>query len=242
MTTANSLIDEALLAIGQLAEGETPSPETAQSALRRLNSMVDSMNNESLTIYQIQDEVFTLPANTTTRTIGIGGQFNTVWPVKILDSTFVRDPVNAPGVDFDVAIINNAEYSGIPVKSVTGPYPQVIYYDRAYPLGTLYFWPVPVNSLSLHLSTWKPLHSFPGLTTALSLPPGYEEMLTFNLAVRLAPSFGVNASQEVRQIASESKRNLKRVNGQDEVMSLPRNLPGMSNGALGYWDFYRGGS
>ena len=239
MASANTVINEALMAIGQLAEGESPSAETAQSALRRLNSMVESMNNESLQIYQIQDEIFTLPANSTTRTIGVGAQLNTAWPIKILESSFVRDPVNAPSVDFPIAIINNDEYSAITVKSVTGPYPQVIYYDRAYPVGTLYFWPVPSASLSLHLSTWKQLSSFAALATTLSLPPGYEEMLTFNLAIRLAPSFGVSASQEVRQIASESKRNLKRVNGQDQVMGLPLSLPGMGS-PWSYWSIYRG--
>lgn len=243
MTTATTIIAEALMLIGQLAEGEEPSPEGSQSALRRLNSMVESMNNESLTIFQQQDEVFTFPAGVTYRTIGVGANFNTAWPIQILPSTFSRNSSVAPDVDFPLEVINQAQYNSIPVKdsTVTGPYPQLLYYDRAYPTGKLYIWPVLDSAVELHLCTQKQLASFAGLTTAVTLPPGYEEMLTFNLACRLAPSYGVTASADVKQYAGESRRNLKRANATNDVMSLPANLPGMNSG-VGYWSFYRGGA
>lgn len=239
MTTAANIINESLMLLGILADGETPSASMSQTALRRLNSMVASFNNESLAIYQVQDETFTLGAGVTSRTIGSGGNFNTTWPITILPSSFVRDTVNAPNVDFPLQVVNQAQYNSIVVKSITGPYPQVVYYDRSYPLGRLYFWPVPVSSVSLHLGTWKPLTDFTALTTDMALPPGYEEMLTFNLAMRLAPSYGVTPSAEVKQFAVESKRNIKRSNNQNAVLDLPATLPGMYQG--GNWlSFYQG--
>lgn len=233
MTTAANIINEALMLIGQLAEGEEPSAAGSQSALRRFKSMIETFNNDSLQIYEIQDEVFSLPANQQTRTIGSGGDFDTAWPIKILDSTFVRAAAVAPNVDFPVVVINNDQYSAITVKSITGPYPQYIYYDRAYPLGTLYFWPLATSTVDLHLSTWKPLTDLAGLTTPIVLPPGYEEMLTYNLAVRLAPSYGVEPLPGVLKVAAKTRTSLKRSNAQNEIMTI---MPGLSAGAG--WDYF----
>lgn len=240
MTTVNDILKGSLRLIGQLAEGEDPSPETAQDALTAFRAMIESFNNESLTIYQIQEEVFTLTAGLPTyRTIGIGGDFSTTWPVKILDSTFTRNNSAAPNVDFGLAIINNDQYDAIPVKTVTGPYPQYLYYERAYPVGKLYFWPVAIAALELHLSTWKPLTDASSLTTGVILPPGYERALRYSLAIELAPEFGVEPTPTVVKIAAKSRENLRRVNGQNDVMSLPDSLPGMGS-RWSYYSIYRG--
>ncbi len=241
MTTAADIINEAASLIGVKSEGDPLSPEGSQSALTRLNSMVASMSNESLIIYQQSDEVFTFPANETYQTIGIGEDFNTTWPIQVLQQTFSRNSSVAPGVDFALEVINQAQYNSISVKgnTVTGPYPQLLYFDRDYPVGKIYIWPVLTSAVELHLATNKQLSSFAGLTTSVILPPGYEEMLTFNLALRMAPSYSVSPSPEVKQFAMESKRNLKRVNATNDVMDLPASLPGMSNGTS-YWSFYTG--
>lgn len=239
MATVGDVINGALRLIGQLAEGEEPSPETSADGVSAFRAMVESFNNESLQIYQIQDEVFTLPASVTYQTIGVGGDFSTTWPIKILDSTFTRNNTTAPNVDFGLQVINNDQYSAIPVKTVTGPYPQYLYYERSYPLGKLYFWPVPILALELHLSTWKPLTDVTGLTTGISLPPGYERALRYSLAIELAPEFGVEPSPTVVKIASKARENLRRVNGQSDVMSLPDSLPGLGS-RFSYYSIYRG--
>jgi hypothetical protein len=41
------------------------------------------------------------------------------------------------------------------------------------------------------------------------------------LACEIAPEFGVEPSQTVQRIAMTSKRNLKRINNPDDVMSMP---------------------
>jgi hypothetical protein len=44
------------------------------------------------------------------------------------------------------------------------------------------------------------------------------------LACEIAPEFGVEPSPQVQRIAMYSKRNLKRINNPDDVMSMPYSL------------------
>jgi len=124
MTTAADQIYGALRLIGQLAEGETPSAATAQDALSALNQMIDSWNTERLSIYSTQDQVFTWPAGERSRTLGPTGDFVGDRPVLLEDSTYFRDP--ATNVSYGIKQINQQQYNGIAVKTVTSTYPQIM--------------------------------------------------------------------------------------------------------------------
>ena len=63
-------------------------------------------------------------------------------------------------------------------------------------------------------------------TDVLYYPPGYLRTIKYNLAVELAPEFGVEPSRTVRQIARDSKRNIKRINNPGDVMTMPGGLMG----------------
>ena len=64
------------------------------------------------------------------------------------------------------------------------------------------------------------------LATELVLPPGYLRAFKYNLACEIAPEFGVEPSATVQRIAMTSKRNLKRINNPNDVMSMPYPLVG----------------
>jgi hypothetical protein len=224
MTTAGDLINGSLRLLGVLAEGETPSAETAQDALFAMNQMLQSWNTERLAVFSTQDQVVTWPAMTRSRTFGPTGDIVANRPVAIDDSTYFRDA--STGISYGLKLINQQQYNGIAVKTVTSTYPQVLWVNMTYPDIEMYVYPVPTKVLEFHIVSVDELTQPANLATDLAFPPGYLRCFRYNLACELAPEFGVEPSRQVQRIAMTSKRNLKRVNNPDDIMALPYSIVG----------------
>jgi len=223
-TTAGDQINGALRLIGQLAEGETPSAATSQDSLTALNQMIDSWSTERLAVFSTQDQVFMWPPGAINRTLGPTGNFVGNRPILLDDSTYFKDPSN--GISFGIKIINQQQYDGIAVKTVTSTYPQVIWINMDYPNIDMYIYPVPTKVLEWHFISVTELDQPATLATVLSFPPGYLRAFRYNLACEIAAEFGVEPSPQVSRIAMTSKRNLKRINNPDDIMSLPYSIVG----------------
>ncbi len=224
MTTAGELINGALRLIGMLAEGETPSAATSQDALDAMNQMIDSWNTERLSTFSTQDQVFSWPPGQIHRTLGPTGDFVGNRPVQLDDSTYFKDP--ASGISYGIKIINQQQYDGIAVKTVTSTYPQVIWLNMDYPNIDMYVYPVPTKVLEWHFISVTELDQPVTIYTDLTFPPGYLRAFRYNLACEIAAEFGVEPSPQVSRIAMTSKRNIKRINNPDDIMSLPYSIVG----------------
>lgn len=217
--TAGDQINRALRLLGVLAEGETTSASVSQDSLMALNQMIDSWNTERLSVFCTQDQVFTWPAGEYIRTLGPSGDFVGLRPVLLDEATYYRDP--GTNVSFGIKFINQQQYDGIAVKTVTSTYPQVIFVNMTFPDVTMTIYPRPTRDLEWHFVSVDELNNPTSLTTDLFFPPGYLRAFTYNLAMEIAPEFGVEPSPQVMRIAMTSKRNLKRINNPDDVMSMP---------------------
>jgi len=222
MASAGDLINGALRLLGVLAEGETPSAETSADALNAMNQMIDSWNTERLSIFSTQDQVFNWAPSTISRTLGPTGDFVGNRFILLDDATYFRDP--STNVSFGIHIINQQQYDGIAVKTVTSTYPQVLWINMTYPNVEMYIYPVPTRTLEWHFISVEELTQPATLATDIALPPGYLRAFRYNLACEMAPEFGVEPSPQVRRIAMVSKRNIKRINNPDDIMSLPYSL------------------
>jgi len=218
-TTAGDQINGALRLLGVLAEGETPSAAMSQDALGSLNQMIDSWNTERLSVFSTQDQIFTWPAGQITRTLGPSGDFVGLRPVLLDEATYYRDP--GTNVSFGIKFINQQQYNGIAVKTVTSTYPQVIFVNNTYPDVTMTVYPRPTRDLEWHFISVEKLTQPATLATSLTFPPGYLRAFKYSLAMEIAPEYGVEPSPQVQRIAMTSKRNLKRINNPDDVMSMP---------------------
>jgi hypothetical protein len=216
--TAGDQINRALRLLGVLAEGETPSASVSQDSLTALNQMIDSWNTERLSVFSTQDQVFLWPAGVINRTLGPTGDFVGNRPILLDDSTYY---VGNNGVSYGIKFINQQQYDGIAVKTVTSTFPQVIFVNNTFPDIEMFVYPKPTQALTWHFISVEELTQPATLATTLAFPPGYLRAFTYNLAMEIAPEFGVEPSPQVQRIAMTSKRNLKRINNPDDVMSMP---------------------
>ena len=224
MASASELINGALRLLGVLAEGEVPSAATADDALVAMQQMIDSWSTERLSIFTTQEQVFTWPVGQLSRTLGPTGDFVGNRPILLDDSTYFIDPSN--GISFGIKIINQQQYDGIAVKTVTSSYPQVMWINTNYPNIDMHIYPVPTRALEWHFISVDPLEQPATLSTVIAFPPGYLRAFRYNLACEIAPEFGVEPSPQVQRIAMSSKRNLKRINNPGDVMSIPYSIVG----------------
>ena len=193
--------------------------------LSRINSMMDSWSNERLLIYQIQQTSFALTASDGTYTIGNGGDFNMTRPIRIVNPCFTRD---ADNTDLPLELIDADTYGRIVDKSFGDDVPAYMYYDAGFSAtstATIRLYPLPDSGLTLFINTLQPLQSFAAVSTNLLLPPGYQDAIETNYAVRSALGV-VPVSAELMAIARQTKAAIKTTNLTAPIMSLDRGVTG----------------
>jgi len=202
-----------------LAEGETPSAATSQDALSALNQMIDSWGTEKLSTFTTQEQVFSWLPGLISQTLGPSGDFVGDRPVLMDDATYFVDA--STGISYGIKLINQQQYDGIAVKTVTSTFPQVMWINTNYPNIDMHVYPVPTKVLEWHFISAAQLDQPATLSTELYFPPGYLRAFRYNLACEIAPEFGIEPPPTVARIAMYSKRNLKRINNPDDIMSIP---------------------
>jgi hypothetical protein len=219
MTTAGEIIKGSLRLIGQLAEGEEPSADTMQDSIMAVNQMIQSWNTERLAVFSTQDQTFIWPAGIASRSIGPTGDFVGNRPIEIDDATYFKDPQT--GLSFGIKLINQQQYDGIALKTVTSTYPQVMWVNNTFPDMEMTIYPIPIKALEWHIISVEELTQVTSVATDMYFPPGYLRAFRYNLAMELAPEFGVEPTPQVTRIAMTSKRNLKRINFPGDLMAIP---------------------
>lgn len=210
MPTAQNIIERSMRLIGLLRPGKAATSNERDDALALFNEMIESWNNDSLIIYEESRETFTLTIALNPHTIGSGGTFDTTWPLNIQAASIV---VVGSNNEYPVDVLRTAEeWQDVFDKSQTSIRPWKLWYEREFPLGKIWLYPVPSEAATLVLYLWKQLDAALTLATNLSVPPGYLRALRFNLAVEMATEFGVQVLPEVARIARESLAEIKKQN------------------------------
>lgn len=235
--TALTLITNALLDIGVLADEETPSASQAAGGLRKLNNMLEAWNIEDLLVYG--QTAYTLPtvSNKAVYTVGVGGDLNIPRP-NFINAATLRDTAQTPAnqLDYPLYIMSDAEWVDVSFKLQTANWPAYgIYFNYTYPLIQVYLNPVPTSS-QYNVILWieGQLTSF-SLNDTVTLSPGYKRALESNLSIEMAGSYGIEVPPSVVKIAQESKARLKIKNYRTNTLKLPSELYGNS-----YFDYYTG--
>jgi hypothetical protein len=219
--SALDIIKRAMRLLGVYAIGEDPSAEEAQDGLSALNALMDSLSNSPLLVFARTEDEIAIAAGTATLTVGPSGDTVTDRPVRVLGSSYYE----IGGVSYPLDLLTLDQFNAIGDKTTTG-LPTAMYAQMGMPDATVYLWPVPEQAVTLHLWSDKQFNTFDSLTEEVSLPPGYNRMLAFLLAIDLAPEFQVDPPPAVIRGAAAARRALKRTNLEVPVLDIPAGVPG----------------
>ena len=134
--------------------------------------------------------------------------------------------VDRGGIHYPVRVIDNQLFDGIIYPGATGANTVYIYYEAQVPNGIIHVWPASTGC-TLGLRIINQVVNFTDLTTATILPPGYEECIVSNLAVRLSPYYpSIPLSQITLRTAKTSLDMIQRRNNVIPTMALPTAVTG----------------
>lgn len=152
-----------------------------------------------------------------------------VRPAKV-ESAFLRQiQIASPNqVDYPMEILQSMEdYNKIALKSLTS-FPGAVFLDSDWPLGNLFFYPVPqANIYSINVTVRAQLPaSFATLNTPINLPYEYYSCILYNLAVRLRPTFQITPppGDVLPALAKNALNVLRGPNTQIARLTMPKSL------------------
>ena len=139
-------------------------------------------------------------------------------------------------VDISLSIIEAKEdWAAIAIKDLKS-IPAAVFYDSSFPIGRVYFWPVPpAAAYQMHLVVKASLPVYAALNDPLNLPPEYLDAVVNNLACRIIVASGGQISPFLLGQARASLETIKMANSQIPLLSMPWPLAGRRHGDVSSW-------
>ena len=213
MTTALTLITDALVEINAHDLGQAVPAEDAALGLRYLNRMMQRWTN-SPGMFPVLPEVSVPMTGAASYTIGPTGDVVAARPVRIQRATFVLG-----NVEYPVDVLNRDQWDTLAVKDATGAPVSRIWYDASVTNGRVYTYPI-ADTGTLKLDAASLLASFATLATSLTLPEGYESAIVLTLAIDLSGAYQRPISGDLRARAAGAVRAIKRTNTEPLMVSV----------------------
>lgn len=233
MATKLQIIEAALSHIGVYAPGETLTAEDAEVCSVNFDGYVDRLNSQKLAIFSEQQLEFTMTPGQQTRTLGPGGNFNATRPQQILWANLIFSPGTPQEVRRPLSIWDYQTWANYRYIAAQGP-PNGFYNDQNYPLSTLYFYPIPDQAYGLELYVWRPLAIGTDLSANVTFPPGYYDLLLYNLAKRFCGLFDRPIPPLVLEMAQKTTVEVLGPNGPSPLIETdPQLTP--NQGGLYNW-------
>jgi hypothetical protein len=204
--------------------------------------MMASYSLDGHRIYTANINDFPLVSGQKSYTIGPGADFDTPRPIFIsaADIIFPTDPT----VRYPIRIVlDEQQWMNITVQDISGAPPNVLYYDGGYDINgwaKIYLWYQPPDGYTLELATWNQLPSFSSIDDIVTLPPGYEDMMVWNFALRVEGMYPLESKllPQARQTARETLQAVITMNAKNPALSSEAariNSRGRRGPSYGWW-------
>lgn len=199
--TGQEVVTNAMIDIGVIGAGESPSTEESDYGLVLLNQVIDSWSAEGTSLYQ-------QTLDTVLMTAGSPYTLSTR-PVAIQSALLTLSGLTVP-VDIVTADVW-AEGGG------TQSRPQIMS-DNGYPNTKIWVRP-NVSSYTLELRTLRNLTAWATLSTDIALPPGYALAIRRGMALHFAQTYGAQVTDAMVQLASAAKTTIQGLN--TAILGIP---------------------
>ena len=231
---ARHICEPALRLIGVAASEQPISADMAEAALDALNTLLDAWSVERLLTWTRPRYPLVLIPGRGAYTWGmIAGELA---PADISATAPVRLEIallnigGSPAQEWPVQVLTQEEWeTQVWFKDLASSYPEAVFLEQTQGYRRLHVYPVPSQVFTLVLLPWQAHSPYEHWDHALDWPNGYARAMQYNLAVELAPQYGVEPSPTVFKNADESKRALYPGNLQMGHLSInPQRRVGVS--------------
>jgi hypothetical protein len=194
--TRNDIITRALRILGVVAQGETPTSVQIDEASKALNGLVLAWQSDGMPLWAIKTHTMPLVQGQATYVLGYGVPipYNIPKPLKILQAWYHNVPSN---IDVPMRIVTEQQYNMLGNKQVEG-FPIQLWYKPEIDTGNLTIYQVPddwsANNITVSFTYQAPFATFDSSTDTPDFPQEWFDAITYGLAARLAPEYGVPSS------------------------------------------------
>lgn len=225
--TVGDLCNNAAQELGVIQPGETLDADNLVAVRNILRRLLNEWNGDRRRVYATKFDQFTLVTNPPLGylTIGPSGDFDTTQrPVSVDGANLVLTTSNPP-VQTGIKIRDAQWWLNQSVPTLTSTVPTDLYYQPDWPLGKLYFWPVPTFAYDVQLMSRVLLSDQVATSDDFSLPPAYENAVMLTLAEMSRRTFGKPDMPDLTRDATKA-RSLAFANN-DQIPKLKTRDAGM---------------
>ncbi len=204
-----AIITEALQELNVYMPGVSADAPDAAFCLSKLNQIFDNWNAERRAVWCDIFSSFTLTDGLSPHTIGPTGA---TWTMAIrpvtLDGCFLNLNTQTPNVFVEIDRINKETYERyISVPSIATSIPTCVYYEKDFPNGKLFFYPVPNYAYEVRISS-RQLLAAVALTDSINFPPGYQSAITLTLEEDICTGMGRTVPDIVSMKARQARARI----------------------------------
>lgn len=205
--TVLDIATEVLSILGVYAPGEPIEPADLTSLLFTLNATIDGYGAEDIATYRRTNLTYQTAAGQQLYTLGPDLFNNWVTPAAL--PPYINEMSIMTGAsEVPLALYSEGQWQVIAIKNTPG-IPSACWVRYIFPNHILNFWPVPNAVIPVVLYCQQPIPSFTSTADVLVMPPGYQELLTYELALKNAVKFATEVPAWVPEAWARAKARVK---------------------------------
>jgi hypothetical protein len=236
----SDLIYAAARMVGLITDAQRGLSASQQTdSLAALLGMVDSWKIEKFLGYAEKRTVFLLAPPKSSYEIGESGTayIPLPRPARIERAGLIFTNVT-PSIETPIRVLEAQEWAALSPKELASTVPYMLYYKPDVPDGTIYVWPVPSTAWEISLYYWQVIQRFTSTADVVIIPPGYQEAIEYNLALRLGDLNPNRAriTPRIQMMAAKTLDWVKTVNAGPVLMKSE--LGAMGREGRGRYNFF----